>query len=285
MTCPNLPRGRPIIVTGSTAGAASQYVVKVEVTYDVDMQPDFDDLRFTDLSGSTFLDHWRESYQPSTSAIFWVKIPTIPASPESITICAVYGDNLAVSASNGESTFLFFDDFESGTMSKWNTTAAAIVDDTGNQVLKLEGSGVTGVSRTDSWTNVLISTKVKYVDQGPNGYLRHAISARLSGSGNYQFASMYGSGSTHVIRYNPGYVDLTFCNHAVTTGIWYNYSISLDGADIRGWFNGTPSCVATDSTHTSGGIAVSLWGAGVVNYVDDVYVRPYMTPEPVASVP
>ncbi|MFZ5799668.1 MAG: DUF2341 domain-containing protein, partial [Thermodesulfobacteriota bacterium] len=41
---------------------------------------DFSDIRFTDVSNNLFF-QWRESYTASTSAIFWVEIPSIPASP------------------------------------------------------------------------------------------------------------------------------------------------------------------------------------------------------------
>ena len=46
------------------------------------MQPDFDDLRFTDNDGVTLLNYWIESKIDGVSATVWVKVPSIPASAD-----------------------------------------------------------------------------------------------------------------------------------------------------------------------------------------------------------
>jgi len=61
-------RRAPITINNPGSGL-TDYQVKVDVTYNADMQPDFDDIRFVDSDGSTLLSHWRESYIASTSAI------------------------------------------------------------------------------------------------------------------------------------------------------------------------------------------------------------------------
>ena len=55
---------RTIPITGS-AGAGTLYQVPILVSYDSDMQTDFDDIRFTDNDGSTLLAYWIESYVAS----------------------------------------------------------------------------------------------------------------------------------------------------------------------------------------------------------------------------
>lgn len=77
------------------------------------MQADFDDVRFTSSDGTTLIDYWLESKTNSVTANFWVKIPSVPASPNKTTIYLYYGNPSAGSASNGNNTFLFFDDFAS----------------------------------------------------------------------------------------------------------------------------------------------------------------------------
>lgn len=94
--------------TGNSSTLAN-YQVKVIVTYDADMQPDFDDIRFTDTNGTTLLDYWLESKSDSSTATFWVEVPTITGSSNK-NIYVYYGNADATNASNGENTFLFFDD-------------------------------------------------------------------------------------------------------------------------------------------------------------------------------
>ncbi|MDD4353955.1 MAG: DUF2341 domain-containing protein, partial [Candidatus Nanoarchaeia archaeon] len=74
---------------------------------------DYSDIRFYNSAG-TELNYYHE-YDNK----FWVKIPNIPTGNSNITI--YYGNPGAVSRSNGELTFDFFDDFESNYMdsSKW----------------------------------------------------------------------------------------------------------------------------------------------------------------------
>jgi len=60
---------------------------------------DFGDIRFTASDGTTELEHWLEEKVNSDYALFWVKIPNIPADPDTITIYVFYGKDDATSAS------------------------------------------------------------------------------------------------------------------------------------------------------------------------------------------
>jgi hypothetical protein len=96
--------------TGNS-NALTNYQVQVAVTYDADMQADFDDIRFTNSSG-TELDYWLESKTDSTSANFWVEVDSIAAS--SNTTIYMYYDNDAVSTtSNAKNTMFIYEDMES----------------------------------------------------------------------------------------------------------------------------------------------------------------------------
>jgi len=113
-------RRAPVTINNPGSGL-TDYQVKVDVTYDADMQPDFDDIRFMDSDDSTELSHWRESYTASTSATFWVKVPSIPSGNK--TIYMYYGNATASSASDGDATFVFFDDFDDASLgAAWTFT-------------------------------------------------------------------------------------------------------------------------------------------------------------------
>ena len=86
------------------------------------MKSDFSDIRFTALDGISLLSFWLESETDGVTATFWVKIPSIPLAPNSISIYMYYGNPTAVTASNGNTTFTLFDTFGSGdaTPGDWN---------------------------------------------------------------------------------------------------------------------------------------------------------------------
>jgi len=124
------------VTINNTGSALTDYQVSVDATYDSDMQPDFDDIRFTDADGSTLLSYWRETYTASTSAIFWVNVPSVPAGTKDIFM--YYGNAAVSTTSDGDATFEFFDDFEDGDISDWSNYGSGVVqiaDDSGNYVL------------------------------------------------------------------------------------------------------------------------------------------------------
>lgn len=114
----------PVIATGgesmsniinidnnSNTDVLTDYQIRVDVTYNSNMNADFSDLRFWDIYDTTPLDYWIQSKVDGVSAIVWVKVPFIPAS-SSTKIIMKYGDAFAESESDGAATFpLGFDDF------------------------------------------------------------------------------------------------------------------------------------------------------------------------------
>ena len=123
-------------IEGSTAGAQTNYQIRIiihkgsgtdgeeHVYCNNHCRDDFGDIRFTKSDGTTLLDYWMEEYTSGDNATFWVEVPSIPASPDKATIYIYYGKSDAATTSNGEATFLFFDDFEGTSLdtSKWTWT-------------------------------------------------------------------------------------------------------------------------------------------------------------------
>jgi hypothetical protein len=73
-------RRREIKIQENSGDALTNYSVKLSITYDSDMQADFDDLRFSDSTGDTELNYWIENKSDSNWAIVWVKVPALTAS-------------------------------------------------------------------------------------------------------------------------------------------------------------------------------------------------------------
>jgi len=115
---------RTIIVDNSgNPETLTNYQVLLNVTYDSDMQADFDDLRFTwydEASGEDVdIDYWLDKYVDSEYALVWVEVPEIRGSGEEV-LYMYYGDPDAVSESNGEETFVFFDGFSTDTTANYH---------------------------------------------------------------------------------------------------------------------------------------------------------------------
>ncbi|MHA2055251.1 MAG: DUF2341 domain-containing protein, partial [Candidatus Hodarchaeales archaeon] len=130
-------------ITGSTVGIQTDYNVQITVHYgsgtdsgeDVYCEnlckTDFGDIRFTLADGVTALDYWLERKTDSDNAVFWVKLNTIPVSPDTQTIHVYYGNSAASTTSNFGNTFpVFNDDFEDDDVSDWNIYGSGTWDTT-----------------------------------------------------------------------------------------------------------------------------------------------------------
>lgn len=99
------------------------FQVFLNITYDSNMQSDFDDLRFTWYDTTSdeevSIDYWLDMYVDSEYAVVWVEVPSIRGSGQEV-LYIYYGDPDAISGSNGEATFVFFDDFSADTTSNYD---------------------------------------------------------------------------------------------------------------------------------------------------------------------
>ena len=111
---------KTIIVSPSSDGTLTDYQMSFNISYEPEMQADFDDIRFTD-ENNVPLSYWIESITNSHSAKVWVKVPEINAT-NGATVKMYYGNSTLTSESNGNDVFEFFDDFSSSLdPDKWTT--------------------------------------------------------------------------------------------------------------------------------------------------------------------
>lgn len=108
---------REINITNGSGGTLTDYQVKITLD-NTNMsfgkaQVNGEDIRFGSEDDSLELNYWIESYsQPGETAEIWIKVPSIPVS--GIKIYIYYGNAYASNSSAGRSTFIFYEDFESG---------------------------------------------------------------------------------------------------------------------------------------------------------------------------
>ena len=119
-----------VTITNPNGSGLTDFQVKVTVNTQTligagKLQSDGDDLRFTDDTGTMLLSYWIESGLNTASTVLWVKIPSLPTG--NTTVRLYYGNPSASAASNGEATFLLFDDFDGSSLntSKWTESGSS----------------------------------------------------------------------------------------------------------------------------------------------------------------
>ncbi|MCA9366657.1 DUF2341 domain-containing protein [Candidatus Kaiserbacteria bacterium] len=256
--------------------------VKVPVTYDGDMQTDFDDLRFTDATGTTTIEYWVEKRSIGVSATVWVKVPTLPS--KSVTELYMYYGNVgATSTSDVSNTFDAFDDFEdnniseySGDTSLFNTGSTFVYGGTyGLDTIGHQNSKATdGIGRTDiTVSKGQIIRYMQYVDtvSGSNDEVCTLFAVQSPVTANQNYAVCVEQPGTDRISLvkdvdNTEYTGtiLSTKNVSLTTG-WYEFEVNWQSDntigvtmfDVNRNIVGTTS--ASDSTYSSGGIGFTYW--------------------------
>ncbi|MEM4761717.1 MAG: DUF2341 domain-containing protein, partial [Thermofilum sp.] len=314
-------------VINPASGAGSNYAVNITVYYgdgtdsgaEVYLggkcRSDFGDIRFTASDGVTLLDYWMEEKVDGVYARFWVRIPDdLSSSP--VTIYIYYGNPDATYAGDGTRVFLFFDDFETGDLSRWTSYAAdsvsVVVDEAGNKVLQFsvsttgDGSVVKYVPHSNVCLHFKLRVlKVEYLTS--SGYVNFYTYLRSQDSSlantysaymHYAYAygttpRIYLSVDTSTQWIYPFYLNVVTFSGSVLLAdavansyafnvTYSNYFCASDSTLGALLLNG-PVVSAADPTFLSGfyvALRVSGADANAVFWVDDVFLRKYVEPEP-----
>ncbi len=295
----NASWGKRQAITIDNTGNSStltNYQVQVTVTYDSNMQADFDDIRFTNSSG-TELDYWMESKTDSTSATFWVEVDSIAAS--SNTTIYMYYDNDAVSTtSNAKNTMFIYEDMTStpdGTL-KGN----AVYDATNDWVRLTPSSGGTGqLEYSSSPTGGFVAQWKHWTGGGSSPgadavWLYEEASSTPayedSSTNGYMFAADEWSDQLQVL-YNSTTPLSTWGTSTIDNSTWHDVEIVFYESGgtyyYQFWYDGTQR-ISSSSTNTPSG-SLFGWGARTGGYtnehrIDDLVVRKYTSPDPGVSL-
>jgi len=259
---------RAPITINNTGSALSDYQVKVDVTYDSDMQPDFDDIRFTAGNGVTSLSYWRESYTASTSAVFWVNVTSIPAGDS--TIYMYYGNPSTSSASSVSATFIsasFSDTFADS--SKINTTDSFSISVTDGHV---------EIDTHTNETTLTATGDARVVKQDPNavhGSETHlALQQYISGHCQRGFIQFDITSIPQNVIVND--VDFNIYYYAYLAGNPAGQNTRAKGV-IGAWTESTITWNNQPGNTTSGEVSLNMPGSyGWVNYDADAIVQSWL---------
>lgn len=297
---------KPIKINNAGKPAIADYVLKVEIPYDSDMQADFDDLRFTNEAGTTTLSYWIEEVTLSATATAWVKVPSVSA--DSVTRIYMYYDNaLAVSAEDGVNTFTFFDDFEDNSLSEYSGSGTDLSYFATNASYNYEGSYGLSASggNTDKQTSGGIYRTNPSFAQGSTIRFFQKITAGTDDEPCTLFG-VGGSGQNYAVCLDQYPTDRVVISEDVTSNSDDGSGTELASASATwgtGWYeveidwltdnsinvtvydaNGASvaSVSTTDSSRTSGGMGFSFWYQS--EGWDFYSVRPYVASEPNYSI-
>jgi len=265
-----------LIYINNTGGSEQTYYqVPLNITYDTSMQTDFDDLRVKYYNGDewVFVPYWIENKVDGNWCKLWFNATSIPANSWcNDTYRLYYGDNLANSESNGDTTFLFFDDFEGTSLDadKWNTYQIH-----SNGILTVEDSLVKLnayliVSKTYQITDGVLEAKVYKVTKTENREESNLYARSPNNAGNAfsQSYSLFSWGGDDSLRISKDDSALASSSVGNTANDWYLHRFILNGQSLKAKiFKYSDETLkgeveTTDSTYSSGYLGLRVDGAG-----------------------
>jgi len=299
---------RPIYIKGSSEDLRD-YQVKINLNKNnfplEKCKLDGSDIRFRDSTGEA-LSFWIESWNES-EAIVWCKVPFIPADGFT-DIWIIFGNPNAVSASDSEATFEYFNDFEELNFDNEAEGSFKIVDgtylDTDGIGSGSEWHGPRGsADLSTSLSNFIVEAKIKQTVSS-SGEERHAIYL-CDGSGNiiyyfylgdnwatssYSGTELFEGGGTNYEENVPTGSTLLYKSGFTTTwnnGEWV-FKLSRIGSNLDFSYDNTS--LWTGSTGLTTDVEMIKWaimGYGTYSEITThmfnyVLVRKFASPEPIA---
>ena len=245
---------------------------------------DFGDIRFTNSSGTGLLDCWMETLNTGVNATFWFEVAD-DLSTNPATIYVYYGNSTATTTSNGGNTFLFFDDFSEASIdwtNKWQSTSQASYSIESGKLKCLDIAAATQLIQTKNTYNGFAShskMRMSVADkQGMNIFEQSAatstgkdyayfiydqaddrVDLTLNGTSTHNYHTEDNINFFNVIYKCPSSGNAVFQVFKLGTQIGSEVGTPAYRTDYASWL---------------------AYLAGSIVYVDDVFIRKYVTPEP-----
>jgi hypothetical protein len=282
-------------------GAGFNYQIQLDVHYGEGVsngkdvycnefcQRDFDDIRFTESDGVTLLSYWREEFTLEDIATFWVKINE--DLENNITIYMYFGNRDAVSVSSGDETFIFFDDFESGTFEKWTISQMnwEITNDKvrNGEYSALGRSGYVEERELEKSISLESNFMVHMWIRVSTARSIFYFGMNRDQSGTWVYSTVPRHNTTQ--HYNGIEWAEWPNNNEISSFVWYRieYAINIEDQIQHAWKNrnsmGTIPLLNENNNPVlsiSALGAVTYWVEGRRGWMDDYYVRKWVESEP-----
>lgn len=243
-------------------------------------RPDFADVRFTLAGGTHVFNHYISEVSYGDYAVFWVKIDV--SLDSDVTVGIFYGHMSASSTSNGDATFLFFDDFSGSSLNtnKWKHVRGTISVSDG--CLRLSGN-TDGLYVSSKWKDggmpYVLTVRMLIASEVPLVWWREQDYTSDLFSKGYLLYMGPESSSIGVWEGYPHFQQYQSKDIALTRNVWFEISVQVHG---NTYYVPILGLYASDSTFTQGGIALGQYGLNYPAecYVDMVTVRRAVDVEP-----
>jgi len=260
---------------------------------------DFGDVRFTADDKVTELSYWTGEKVDGDYALFWVKIPNIPADPNAVTIYVYYGKPDAITTSNGLNTFVRFDDFEDyadGEAPKsergW-TTEGVDVNNYFKAAANPSGPGMVmkAVESGDGIHTILIMN-IPEAGQYAIGYKIYCVDASFGeafvdayeNSNLIAWHNMADGGSGTDVKWWDGAARQEFNPPLdIVYGSWNKFEARITLTDFHLILNDVDGDGGLASTPTNGINIWRIYHSRILDgifFLDNFYIRKYVEPEP-----
>lgn len=273
----------------SIVDLGTNYQFEINVTYDSDMQADFDDLRFAAADGTTILSAWLESKVNSAWANVWIN-PTDDFDIGNHNTWMYYGNPAASNYWNGHDTFIFYDGFETNDFSYWDTHEAQWSVQSGTVKY-----GTYAAYCDSAATNRNLQTAIGTLT---SGFMVHSWARFQSTAGTeYPIISYDDKSTLQYGMYSPanefstydGSSTLDYFTNGQVGTTWQELEVAYDFTNglFRPWIDGvhkTDRPLKDSSTVTITNVtSVASVGSNTINqdhWIDDFYIRKWNVNEP-----
>jgi len=254
------------------------------------VRSDYADLRFTNAAGDAEYPYWQE-----TDGRYWVKTPSLATGDTSVSL--YYGNAIATGVSNGDNAFTFFDDFGSGSLSKWTKTSGADAFAVSSGLLQITPVGDNNYLTANTPIGVgqfIIESKIRSAHATGSSHPGFEWHANLSTGVNHRNDQIYSrphayntAGNAQGAYYNGALTMST----ASTGGLynyntWYDMKVALPDANSAKYFrNGINELnVATQQYPANTYAGIVAHGGSTIQW-DNYRIRKYSAAEPTHVAP
>ncbi|MFI5371238.1 MAG: DUF2341 domain-containing protein [Candidatus Eisenbacteria bacterium] len=235
-------------VTVSNPGQAlAGYQVRIDLDASFDFSranPDGSDLRVTATDAQTPLPYWVEAWDPAgQKGTVWVKVPSVSAGAS--TVYLYYGNSAASSASSGDGTFSFFDDFTGvaaspGVYGNWpRVVVDPYLDGAHNVSIEpIDGDGKPDIV-ADGYRAGALNWYEQPTDPVHDAWIKHTIDADLGNAHDHQIGDIDGDGQRDIVALS---LSETWADYSQGEGYvaWYQKPADPHAATSTGWTTRQP---------------------------------------------
>ncbi|TND08827.1 MAG: hypothetical protein FD123_1681 [Bacteroidetes bacterium] len=253
-----------------------------------------DDIRFTDGSCNN-IQYWIESGLNTATTYIWVKVPSLAASGNTV-INMYYGNVSAPAASSGDSTFLFFDDFNDNVFNttKWTTRGTPSTLSESGGILTVVGNSNWEYIRSNTTWNSAVVIESRERATGPSaamvlGYAgtdsRYTFRLDNTTKGTTQDPDVSGGNAW----FSNAYPNVPHPNSGIFNDFQLQTDFSGNTIVVNSFCNQTTSNCNTTPTllnsYTGTGyyVGFSTYSTGYIEEVDWIRVRSFAAQSPVST--